>query len=386
VPGVAVLRHGAAEAGAELDEVGVVDDAVAVVVEVRREPRLADGPSGSGALIPKGGIQVTYLEALAQFPVLLTDGAIETRIHYEMGIPLDPDMEVARLLDDEGGKAVLETIYRQYLEAGRRHDLPMQIGTPTFRASPERIRRAGLTEPAAVRRINGEAVRLHRRLRQECGAYANKVFIAGVIGPKGDAYRPADALGTDEARSYHTPQAWALAEAGVDLLFAPTFPAISEAAGVARAMTGTGLPCVVSFVITAQGTLLDGTPIHEAIARIDAASPPAFYAISCVHPSVCREALRQQGTGAALVRRRLLGIKANTSTRPPAELVRLGQLDTEEPERFVGELLAVGQEFGFKVLGGCCGTDQRHIACLAARLKAERSGFLAHGAMLVNDL
>jgi homocysteine S-methyltransferase len=325
-------------------------------------------------LIPKGGVLVTYLETLAQLSFLLTDGALETRIHFEMGIPLDSDMDVARLLLDEGGKAALETIYRQYLEAGRRHDLPMQIGTPTFRASPERLRRAGLTEPEAVRRVNDEAVRLLRRLRQGCGAYANKVFIAGVIGPQGDAYLPAEALGTDEARAYHTPQARALAEAGVDLLFAPTFPALSEAAGVVGAMTDTGLPCVVSFVISARGTLLDGTPIHEAIARIDAASPPTFYTISCVHPSVCREALRQQGTGAALVQRRLLGIKANTSTRPPDELVRLGQLDTEEPERFVEELLAVGREFGFKVLGGCCGTDQRHIECLAARLTSERSG------------
>jgi len=317
---------------------------------------------------------VTYLEALAQAPFLLTDGAIETRILYEMGIPLDPDIEVARLVADHDDHLGLETIYRQYLEAGRRNDLPMQIGTPTFRASPERLRRAGLTEPDAVRRVNGEAVRLHRRLRQECGPYASKVFVAGVIGPRGDAYQPAEALASEAAHDYHTPQAQALAEAGVDFLFAPTFPALSEAAGVARAMTGTGLPCVVSFVITARGTLLDGTPIHEAIARIDDASPPAFYTISCVHPSVCREALRQQGAGATLVHRRLLGIKANTSTLSTAELVRLGRLETEEPERFVDELLAVGREFGFKVLGGCCGTDQRHIDCLAARLKAEGAG------------
>jgi homocysteine S-methyltransferase len=325
--------------------------------------------------LEQGGIRVTYLEALARFPFLLTDGAIETRIVYEMGIALDPDLEVARLLNDARGRAALETIYRQYLAAGRRHDLPVQIGTPTFRAGPERVRRAGLTEADAVRRINGEAVRFHQALRRECGAHAGEVYIAGVIGPKGDAYRPAEALGTDEARAYHAPQARALAEAGVDLLFAPTFPALSEAAGVAGAMADTGLPSVVSFVITAQGTLLDGTPIHEAIARIDVVSPPAFYTISCVHPSVCREALRRQGSGEALVRRRLFGIKANTSTRPAGELAQLGRLDTEGPEHFVEELLAAGREFGFQVLGGCCGTDQRHIECLADRLKAEPSGF-----------
>jgi homocysteine S-methyltransferase len=318
---------------------------------------------------------VTYLETLARFPFLLTDGAIETRIVYEFGLSLDPDIEAAGLLDQTTGRAALETIYRQYLAAGRRQELPLQIGTPTFRAGPERLGRAGLAEPDAVRRLNEEAVRLHHRLRQECGSYASRVFIAGVIGPKGDAYRPAEALGTEEARIYHAAQARALAEAGVDLLFAPTFPALSEAAGVAAAMVDTGLPSVVSFVITPRGTLLDGTPIHEAIARIDAVSPPAFYTISCVHPSVCREALRQQGSGQTLVRRRLLGIKANTSTRSPTELAQLGQLDTEGPEPFVNQLLGVGREFGFQVLGGCCGTDQRHMDCLAERLKAEPFGF-----------
>src|SRR5215218_7959972 len=114
---------------------------------------------------------MTFLEALERSPFLLADGGIETRIAFETDIALD----------DEVGGAALEAIYREYLAVGRRHDLPMQVGTPTFRASPERLRRAGRGGPGDLRRVNGECAKLLRGLRDECGGYGGKVFIAGVI-------------------------------------------------------------------------------------------------------------------------------------------------------------------------------------------------------------
>lgn len=315
-----------------------------------------------------------FLDLLARVPTLLTDGAIETRIVYEFGIALDPNVEVTRLVLDPVGRAPLETIYRQYLDAGQQYDLPLQLGTPTFRAGPERVQRAGFTAAGDLQRVNAASVRLLQQLRQERGAYGENVVLAGVVGPRGDAYRPEGALAADAAHAYHTPQAEVLAAAGVDLLFAPTFPAATEALGVARALAGTGLPYVVSFVVTAAGTLLDGVPLAEAIARIDTAvSPrPAYYLLSCIHASVARAALRREAARDRDAIRRVHGLKANTSRRPPAELVALGRLDTEDAVVFADELLQLRQEFGFPVLGGCCGTDNRHIAALAARLAQER--------------
>ena len=180
-------------------------------------------------------------------------------------------MGVARLVEDERGREALEGIYRQYLDVGRRHDIPMQVGTPTFRAGPERLSRAGLSGPDDLIRVNGECVRLLARLREGLGDYGAKVFIAGVVGPKGDAYRPEEAPGEEEAHAYHRAQAGVLAGAGVDLLYAPTFPAAAEALGVAGAMAETGLPYIVSPIIDGRGRLLDGTPLAEVIARIDGA-------------------------------------------------------------------------------------------------------------------
>src|SRR3954454_12885124 len=317
---------------------------------------------------------MTFIEAVERSPFLISDGGIETRIAYETDIPLDPDMGASRLVEDGRGRSALEGIYRQYLDVGRRHDVPMQVETPTFRANPERLRRAGLTDPSDLRHINVECYRLLSRLRDQCGDYGRKVLIAGVVGPKGDAYQPGEAPGTDEAHAYHRAQAEALAGAGVDLIYAPTFPAASEALGVARAMAESGLPYVISFVITGRGTLLDGTPLAEVITSIDrSVSPrPVGFTISCVHPSVLERALRGDDHLRRLAGVRLLGLKANTSLKSPAELVSLGRLDSEDPAQFAAEMVALRDEFGLKLLGGCCGTDHRHIESLAGLLVSGR--------------
>jgi homocysteine S-methyltransferase len=310
-----------------------------------------------------------FLEALAQYPVILTDGAIETRIAFETDFALGPDLEVYRLVDDPAGRAALENVYRQYLDVGQHHYLPMQLQAPTFRASPARLVRAGFTGPDDVSRVNRACVQLLQRLRGERGDHAGKVFVAGVLGPRGNAYDPGDALPAEEADAYHIPQARALAEAGADLLYAATVPARSEAIGVARAMSRCALPYVVGFVTTRGGTLLDGTPLHEVIEQIDAAvaPPPCHYLFVCVHESVCRQGMQAE-QAFDVVGRRVRGIKANGSARSPAELEAPGRIDADAPEAFAEGLAALRRDFGFRVLGGCCGTDHRHLERLAAKL------------------
>jgi homocysteine S-methyltransferase len=311
-----------------------------------------------------------YLDALERSDFLLTDGAIGTCLEHENSVRLDPVIGPTGLVDDHQGRAALEALYRRYLDVGRRHDLSMQVGTPTFRAGPERLQRAGYPNPNDVRRVNRDCFRLLAGLREGLGDYGEKVFIAGVIGPKGDCYKPQEAPVTDVAAEYHRAQAEALAEAGVDLLVAATLPAAPEALGVARAMAGTGLPYAVSVVIRGSGSLLDGTPLADVIERIDGSAwpRPAYYAVNCVHPSVLREALRSDERLRRLAGVRLLDFKANASRRPPEELEGLDHLEAESPERLADAIVALRDAYGLKVLGGCCGTDDRHIAALADRL------------------
>jgi homocysteine S-methyltransferase len=305
---------------------------------------------------------VEFEAAVRDGASILTDGGIETRVMFETDVAMDPHVGVATLVGDPKGGPVLRGIYESYVEAAQLHGLPVIIGTPTFRASRNFVRQARLGGDEAVRKLNADAAVMHRDIRERSGH--EPVFVAGVIGPSGDAYTPEEALPAREAREYHRLQAETLADTGVDFLYAPTFPSVEEALGVALAMGETGKPCVVSFVLGRDGRVLDGTPLHEAIERIDAAAP-LFYSISCVHHSVARRALQD---APELVTRRLLELKANASAMSTGELVKLNHLEGDDPETLGAGMWGLREDFGLRVLGGCCGTDERHVRALAARM------------------
>jgi len=218
--------------------------------------------------------------------------------------------------------------------------------------------------------VNGDNYRFLHALREGCGAYAARVFICGLMSCSGDAYRPCDALSAGEARRFHAWQIERLAASGVDFILASTLPALSEATGIAQALAAVGIPYLISFVARPEGTLLDGTPLREAIAAIDAAARPApfCYLINCTHASVFRRALTHEANSSALVRSRVMGLLANTSALSPEELDNSASLIEEEPGVFGASVAALREELGMKLLGGCCGTDDRHIRSLAQRL------------------
>lgn len=312
------------------------------------------------------GPRLSFPELLASSPVILGEGAVIERLRRSDIIQLDEHVVNSALIYQEGGRSALEAICRQYLEIGRRYNLPLLLSTPTWRAGKERIAAAGL----AGRDLNGDNFRFLSNLRDSYGDYAGRVAICGLMSCRGDAYKPEEALTAAAAAEFHAWQADALATAGVDFLLAATLPALSEAVGLARAQAATGLPYVISFVARPAGTLLDGTSLNEAIASIDAAvSPrPLAYMINCTHAAVFRSALLNEKNSSPTVRDRVIGLLANTSSLSPEELDASSELVEEEPETFGRSVSALQGEFGMKVLGGCCGTDERHIECLAREL------------------
>ena len=284
----------------------------------------------------------------------LTEGSVIERLRRGSSVELDPWVAHAALIYRD---RPLAAMYRQYLAIGAASGLPLMTLTPTWRANPERLEAAGL----GGRDVNGDAVRFLRSIRSEYAGHAG--WLGGLTGCRGDAYRPEGALGTAEAARFHRRQVEALAHAGVDFLLASTLPAATEALGIARAMARTGVPYLLSFITEARGTLLDGTPLEDAIERIDrdVSPPPAGYLLNCVHWSAL-------GNWAA--HPRLMGLQANTSRRSARELEGRAELDTEAPEAFARGMTEARARCGLRVLGGCCGTDDRHIAALAAALTA----------------
>jgi homocysteine S-methyltransferase len=310
--------------------------------------------------------QISFAEFLENSPCILGEGAVIERLRRNCDLELDPFLVNSAFIYDEAKRAALETICRQYLDIGREFGLPLLMSTPTWRASRERIDSAGL---AGVD-VNGDNVRFLDALRRSYGGFGEQVVICGLMSCRGDAYNPAEALAVEEAREFHTWQAGQLADAGVDFLLAATLPALSEATGLALALAATGQPYMISFVVRPEGTLLDGTPLKVAIAAIDAAATPrpVAYMINCSHNSFARSALMHGTNSSNLARQRVIGLLANTAALSPEDLNDSSSLVEEDPQVFGQSVAGLQRELGLKILGGCCGTDDRHIRSLAAQL------------------
>jgi homocysteine S-methyltransferase len=200
---------------------------------------------------------------------------------------------------------------------------------------------------------------------EEGSAAAAQVYVAGLMGCRGDAYRPQEALTSTAAEAFHGEQADALAAANVDLVLAATLPSAGEALGLARAIAATQVPYILGFVVRSNGTLLDGEPLADAIRRLDDAltRPPLGYAGTCVHPDNFGAAL--EGSGVAT---RFVALQGNGSRMSPEELDGRAALDTDTPETFGTSTARVARRFQLSIVGGCCGTDERHIRAIAAEL------------------
>ncbi|MCV7214130.1 homocysteine S-methyltransferase family protein [Mycobacterium crocinum] len=304
----------------------------------------------------------SFSDAVASGMPVLTDGGIETRIMFETSITMNPDIQVAGLVGDPRGEPALRVIYQSYLDAAAATGVPVVIGTPTFRASVNYTRRAGLGGIEAVERLNRAAAAFHRQLLD--GHTGPPAWIAGVLGPAGDAYLPAEAPSASAADAYHRAQIESLAGAGVDFLFAATFPAVDEAIGAARAMERTGLPFVVSWVLGADTRVLDGTTLAEAIRRVDDEAAPTYFSLSCIHPTVAARALDACGDAVTRIRE----VKANGSVLSPAELVALDHAESDPPTEFATAMNDLRRDYDVPVVGGCCGTTDAHMRALGELL------------------
>ena len=301
-------------------------------------------------------------------PIILTEGAIVERLKSEFNILLDNDIVHAGLIYNHNHANLLAGIYKQYIDIAINYDLPIMLMTPTRRANRERIK----SSLYHGKNVNSDCVDFLSNIRKDYHqSKANNIFIGGLMGCKGDAYKYEETLSIDEACKFHLWQAEQFKNAGVDYLFAGIMPALPEAIGMAKAMQATELPYIISFMIRSNGTLLDGTTINEAIKVIDEATyiKPLCYMVNCIHPTVLNKALACSANQTELVSERFAGIQANASALSPEELNDCYELKSAEPQQLVNEIISLRIHKQIKIFGGCCGTDDRHIDELAKKLK-----------------
>lgn len=295
---------------------------------------------------------------------MLTDGGIETTLIFHDGFEL-PYFAAFHLLKDEAGTEGLRAYFRRYAAIAKREGVGFVLESPTWRASPDWGQKLGYTENA-LDAANRVAIRLMHELREEFESERSPMVISGCVGPRGDGYDPGKVMSPEEAEAYHAPQIRTYAEEGADLITAITMTNIPEATGVARAAKAADMPVVLSFTVETDGRLPTGDTLKDAIAAVDAATDnaPVYYMINCAHPDHFDASLDGDWV------KRLGGIRANASRCSHAELDEAEELDAGDPQE-LGELYAsLRSRFpNLAVLGGCCGTDHRHIEAIARAIK-----------------
>jgi S-methylmethionine-dependent homocysteine/selenocysteine methylase len=167
-----------------------------------------------------------------------------------------------------------------------------------------------------------------------------------------------------EAQAYHSEQIGVFAATEADMITAITMTNANEAIGIARAAKAAGMPVAISFTVETDGRLPTGQRLADAIAEVDAATgaAPAYYMINCAHPAHFADVL-EGGAWTA----RLRGLRANASRMSHAELDKATELDAGDPVALAQDYRALMRRFPhLNVLGGCCGTDHRHIERISA--------------------
>jgi len=244
------------------------------------------------------------------------------------------------------------------------------LETPTWRASPDWAAEIGYSLDE-LEALNRKAVALMEELRAE---YAGEqpIVISGCVGPQGDGYAPDSMLTPDAAEGYHAVQIGTFADTAADMVTAITMTYVEEAIGVARAAAAVGLPSAISFTLETDGRLPSGQALGEAIQQVDDATggAPAYYMINCAHPTHFEHVL---DPGAAWSER-IHGLRTNASTKSHAELDEAEELDEGDPADLAARHGALRSRLPrVNVLGGCCGTDHRHVGAICDAWLAEAS-------------
>ena len=293
--------------------------------------------------------------------LFLTDGGIETTLIFHQGLDL-PEFAAFVLLDDDEGVDQLRRYYEPYLALARESGAGFVLESPTWRANPIWADRVGVS-PEKLDELNRRAIGLMEELRDGAGTGDAPVVISGCIGPQDDGYRPSATMSADTARDYHSTQIGTFADTAADMVTAITMTYPDEAIGVALAAQDAGLPSAISFTVETDGRLPNGQALGDAIEEVDGATggAPAYYMINCAHPTHFEAAL---ATDAAW-RERIRGLRANASMMSHAELDEAEELDDGDPEDLGARYAALRERLPrLNVLGGCCGTDHRHVAAI----------------------
>lgn len=313
----------------------------------------------------------------------LTDGGLETTLVFQSGIDL-PCFAAFPLVMSKDGRSMLRSYFHPYLEIARQRQRGFVLDTATWRANAEWGERLDYSA-SDLNEVRHAAVAFAQELRWDYATASAPIVVNGVLGPRGDGYTINTCMSAQESRAYHAAEVEDFRDAGADMVSAITMTYPEEAIGIVRAALDCEMPVVVSFTVETNGRLPSGDTLQEAIAAVDAAtgSAPAYYMINCAHPTHFDHVL----TIRAGWLERIRGLRANASCLSHAELDAATELDAGDPADLGRRYRSLrGQLPKLNVLGGCCGTDHRHIAAICDACAMDETAPMPWTARRMNGL
>lgn len=299
--------------------------------------------------------------AIHNSETILTEGALVERLKKEYNLEMDNSINHAGLIYN--APDILELIYRQYIDIGKKYSLPIMIMTPTRKVNFESINKSNFKGKQLI----ADSYHFLNKIKRNYGDYSDNIHVGGLLGCKENAYSGKKIMNIDASYSFHKHQTIQFQQQDIDYLFAGIMPEINEAVGLAKAMAETQIPYIISFMIQKDGCLLDGTYLTYAIQIIDemVKPNPIFYMTNCIHPTNLIKALSVEQNMNNQQLKRLWGIQANASTLSPEELESCSSLHKDDFDNIVKEMMILRKNSNLKIFGGCCGTNDVFIEKLS---------------------
>jgi S-methylmethionine-dependent homocysteine/selenocysteine methylase len=290
--------------------------------------------------------------------LFITDGGLETTLVFHEGFDL-PAFAAFVLLADERGCETLRNYYYEYANIARNNNVGFILESMTWRASKEWGKQLGFSS-TELADFNRKSIDMLQDIRSEYERDLPHVVISGCVGSRGDGYKADISMTVDEAADYHRTPIATFRETEADMVAAFTMPYTAEAIGITLAARAEGIPVAISFTVETDGNLPSGETLQDAIEQVDSATTgtPAYYMINCAHPTHFADVF---GDGSWT--KRIRSVRANASAKSHSELDEATELDAGNPAELAECYVDLTNRLeNLNIIGGCCGTDQRHIA------------------------
>ena len=290
--------------------------------------------------------------------LFLTDGGLETTLIFHQGINL-PQFAACDLLKDAFGYETLVKYFRSYAQLAQKYQVGLILESATWRASQDWGAKLGYSSQD-ITTMNHKAIAMLEDICDEYNSEQTPMVISGCIGSRDDGYNPSELMNEIEAEHYHTDQIETFAQTKANLVTAMTMTYVEEAIGICRAAQKAHIPVVISFTVETDGKLPTGQSLADAIAKVDRATnhAPAYYGINCAHPIHFIHVLNENADWL----NRIKAIRANASIKSHVELDEAEELDDGNPSELSIQYQKLRNLLPhLNILGGCCGTDIRHV-------------------------